>query len=500
MPQWPSSRFFWEEGKDRSGIYADVTIPGAKAGFRMRFIEPGTFWMGSPEDETDRYDNEGPRHEVTLTKGFWMADAPCTQAVYEAVTGQNPSRFKDPDRPVEQVSWSHTLGFIRALNTRVSGAPFFLPSEAQWEYACRATTMAARYGELDGIAWYRGNAGGQTHPVRQKQPNAWGLYDMLGNVWEWCHDGRRTYEKSHAHDPLGPMHEGTERVLRGGSWNNFARHVRAASRLAYEPSFAFDFIGFRISRGQTAPSPARPDPEGQSARKQEGRRGGRRPREADPKPPPDVIISPAGPSPFSDEGHPVDRRRRALLMGGATAVVGVGLVTSGRFCAVTSGPTPAEPPEAAAGGLKSDDEWPGFEGAEKVDRDDDGVYADVMIPGSKAGFRMRFIRSGTFWMGSPEDEVGRYDREGPRHEVTLTKGFWLADVPCTQAVYQAVVGENPSRFKSDDRPVEQVSWHDAQSFLENLNQQFTGGRLSAAERSAVGICVPCGHGHCDVRG
>ena len=219
--------------------------------------------MGSPDNEKGRSEQEGPRHQVTLTQGFWLADAPCTQAVYEAVTGQNPSRFEDADRPVEMVSWDDALGFIRALNDRVSGA-FVLPSEAQWEYACRATTMAARYGALDAIAWYPGNAGDQTHPVRQKQPNAWGLYDMLGNVWEWCQDGAagetdnpewlgRAYGTEAIVDPvLAPSKKHSCRVVRGGSWLVDAQYVRAAYRSASPRVHRFDYLGFRLARGRAA--------------------------------------------------------------------------------------------------------------------------------------------------------------------------------------------------------------------------------------------------------
>ena len=205
----------WEEGRDTFGIYADVIVPGTRAGFRMRWIKPGTFMMGSPEDEKGRWNNEGPQHEVTLTEGFWMADAPCTQAVYEALTGGNPAAFKEADRPVEQVSWNEAQEFLQALNERLPGDPFALPTEAQWEYACRAGTTGARYGELDAIAWY--NNAGYTQPIRQKQPNAWGLYDTLGNVMEWCSDGIRPYTKEAQQDPQGPE-VGDFRVIRGGSW------------------------------------------------------------------------------------------------------------------------------------------------------------------------------------------------------------------------------------------------------------------------------------------
>ena len=245
----------WTEGRDKFGTYADVVIPGTKAKFRMRWIEPGTFVMGSPATEEGRTGEEGPRHKVTLRQGFWMADAECTQAVYEAVMGKNPSFFKGADRPVEQVSWHDVQAFLTKLNARIPGFEARLPTEAEWEYAARARTTKARYGDFDAIAWHWDNSAGETypatHPVKQKQPNAWGLYDMLGNVWEWCADWKGPYDSGHAYDPIGPS-KGVRRVARGGSWFNGAQNVRAAFRLARDPSFR-DFLGFRFVRGRAAP-------------------------------------------------------------------------------------------------------------------------------------------------------------------------------------------------------------------------------------------------------
>ena len=246
-------------GRDEFGIYADVGVPDTQAVFRMRRIEPGTFLMGSPDDDPEATDRERPQHEVTLSEGFWLADAPCTQSVYEAVMGKNPSRFKGDDRPVEQVSWDDTQAFIHALNDRLAGVPFSLPSEAQWEYACRAGTTTARYEELDAIAWHHGNADGQTHAVRQKQPNAWGLYDMLGNAREWCFDTAKGwgalfgYPHGPRTDPVTVGHpEHSSRVVRGGSWSFDAQYVRAAYRYASSREHRNVDLGFRLARGRAA--------------------------------------------------------------------------------------------------------------------------------------------------------------------------------------------------------------------------------------------------------
>nr|MBS0021144.1 formylglycine-generating enzyme family protein [Gammaproteobacteria bacterium] len=220
-------------------------------------------------------------------QGFWLFDTPCTQALWQAVMGKNknPSYFKSPDRPVEQVSWDDVQGFLERINALVPGLDLVLPTEAQWEYACRAGTETALYtgdieimGDanapaLDPIAWYGGNSGvdfelqngvqrtwlhemqypeglAGTHPVKHKQPNAWGLYDMLGNVWEWCADEKRAYQAEGMTDPVGPTGAGFYRVLRGGAWRNGAQFVRCASRLAYVPGYRYNFIGFRCARVQ----------------------------------------------------------------------------------------------------------------------------------------------------------------------------------------------------------------------------------------------------------
>ncbi len=214
----------------------------------MRWIPAGRFWMGSPEDEEGRWNDEGPQHEVELSRGFWLFDTPCTQALWQAVMDTDPSEFKGENRPVEQVSWEDCQDFIRELNQRLPGLELGLPTEAQWEYACRAGTTTARYHEdLDAISWYYNNSGNETHDVGLKRPNAWGLYDMLGNVDEWCYDDMRNYYSTAAVDPIGSAESGAERVFRGGSWFDSARFVRAAFRLAYEPGYRHGFLGFRCS-------------------------------------------------------------------------------------------------------------------------------------------------------------------------------------------------------------------------------------------------------------
>ncbi len=214
---------------------------------------------------------KGPQHQVTISNGFWLFDTPVTQALWLAVTGENPSKFQSADlpssgRPVEQVSWNDCQDFLQEINRKLPGLDLTLPAEAQWEYACRAGSSTALYtgpieivddmaSALDPIAWYSKNSGGETHPVGQKQPNDWGLYDMLGNVWEWVtdpwhgdYDGApedgRVWEDEETEKPGG------DRVIRGGSWDGEARYCRSACRGGSEPGSRSDSLGFRCVRVQ----------------------------------------------------------------------------------------------------------------------------------------------------------------------------------------------------------------------------------------------------------
>jgi len=254
-PRWASG---W--GQDQYGVF--VTFAVGHAEQRLRWIRPGSFEIGSPEDEEGRRSNESLPHLVTIPEGFWLGDTPVTQAMWEAVMGDNPSRFKGARRPVENVTWEDCQRFCARLDERVRSFGARLPREAEWEYACRAQTTTARYSDvlkadgrpatLDDIAWYRKNSGRETHPVGQKLANAWGLHDTLGNVWEWCMDSMRDYSSEPQRDP-GSHASGTageDRVFRGGSWSVEARRVRAACRLAYEPGYRFGDLGLRLARDQ----------------------------------------------------------------------------------------------------------------------------------------------------------------------------------------------------------------------------------------------------------
>jgi formylglycine-generating enzyme required for sulfatase activity len=231
------------------------------------YIQPGTFTMGSPTSELGRGGNE-TQHTVTLTKGYWLGKYEVTQAQWKAVMGSNPSYWKGDNLPVEQVSWNDIMGSEgfcakltaaeKAAGRLPEGYAYTLPTEAQWEYACRAgTTTALNSGKnltqeyyncpnLNEVGWYTSNSSSKTHVVGQKLPNAWGLYDMHGNVWEWCKDRYGTYPTGAVSDPTGPS-VGFYRVFRGGGWGSNAGGWRSAFRGYYYPYYSHDSNGFRLA-------------------------------------------------------------------------------------------------------------------------------------------------------------------------------------------------------------------------------------------------------------
>ena len=216
----------------------------------MCWISAGEFVMGNSND------SDATPHPVKLTQGFWLSQTEVTQAQWRAVMGNNPSPFVVDDLPVESVSWNdicgneaRTGGFLGKLNQlQANGGRFDLPTEAQWEYACRAGNTGDDEGDLGEKAWYSDNSDSKTHPVGQKQANAWGLHDMQGNVWEWCADWKADYPTSAVIDPTGPA-SGSGRVRRGGSWNYDANYCRVAYRNDNNPSYTNSIIGFRVARG-----------------------------------------------------------------------------------------------------------------------------------------------------------------------------------------------------------------------------------------------------------
>ena len=230
-----------------SGNVDSITVNGVT--FKMVKIEGGTFMMGAPSSDAEAYSNELPQHCVTLSE-YYIAETEVTQALWQAVMGSNPSHFKFPDRPVEEISWNDCKTFIEKLN-QLTDKQFRLPTEAEWEYAARGGGNSHGYkfsgsDNVDDVAWYTDNCGGETHAVKTKAANELGLYDMTGNVLEWCSDWMAAYSADTVTNPQGPA-AGFKRVLRGGSLYNDARRLRVTRRSEYNPTFTDYSVGFRLA-------------------------------------------------------------------------------------------------------------------------------------------------------------------------------------------------------------------------------------------------------------
>jgi formylglycine-generating enzyme required for sulfatase activity len=235
-----------------SALVAEKTYTNS-IGMEFVLIPAGSFTMGADKNFEDASDDETPQHRVSISKPFYLGKYEVTQAQWTAVMGNNPSKFKDRSNPVEQVSWNDVQAFIRRLNQQEGHNHYRLPTEAEWEYATRAgSTGAYSFGDdadsLGRYAWYSDNSGDKRYPVGQKEPNAWGLHDMHGNVWEWVQDwyGERYYSNSPGSDPKGPS-SGSRRVERGGCWCGSAKFCRSAYRNRVTPDYRHGSLGFRLA-------------------------------------------------------------------------------------------------------------------------------------------------------------------------------------------------------------------------------------------------------------
>ena len=373
------------------------------------------FWMGSPESEQGRSDNE-LLHQVTITKGFWMSETEVTQGLWKEIMGDDPSRSRfGDDYPVEWVSWNQCQTFISKLNLMApSGWHFALPSEAQWEYACRAGTKTVfswgnccngNRANCDGDFPYgtftKGPRRWKTTPVRSFVANAWGIYDMHGNVSEWCSDWFSRYSIRDVTDPTGPS-SGTRRVLRGGSTVYGPHWCRSASRGAADPNRYNAHWGFRILL--------------ESAQNLKNVQFT------------DTPSSKVSGKTLLNESHIAGDRTVVLITGAHQDTVEFAL----RWCPATT-----------------DDAWKRISNGKDF-----------------------------FLMGSPLSEVER-DRDETQHKVILTNGFWMGETEITQGQWSSVMRDNPSSFYAagENYPVECVSWNDCQAFLNKLNESAPTGWL-----------------------
>ena len=218
----------------------------------MVYVEGGTFTMGATSEQKKPDDDEKPTHRVSLSS-FYIGKYEVTQALWKAVMGSNPSRFEGDNLPVERVSWNDCQTFLRKLNA-MTGKNFRLPTEAEWEFSARGGNLSRGYQysgskKIDDVAWYRNNSGSKTHNVGTKAPNELGIYDMSGNVWEWCQDWYGDYHGYSQTNPTGPS-SGSSRVFRGGSWNGRARFCRVACRNDFTPDYGGNALGFRLALSQ----------------------------------------------------------------------------------------------------------------------------------------------------------------------------------------------------------------------------------------------------------
>ena len=239
-----------DEKGDGTPKFQNQTITVDGVSFKMIAVEGGTFLMGSPESDTEAYDDEKPQHEVTLSN-YYIGETEVTQELWETVMGSNPSYFVGANLPVQNVSWDDCQAFIGKLNAQ-TGKTFRLPTEAEWEYAARGGKKSKGYtysgsNTIDDVAWYSDNSGEITHEVSTKQANELGIYDMTGNVVEWCQDwyGETYYEEISTTDPQGPA-SGTDRVLRGGSKMSDEEYCRVAYRGYNYPNYRNNNRGLRL--------------------------------------------------------------------------------------------------------------------------------------------------------------------------------------------------------------------------------------------------------------
>ena len=246
LPEEPGSG----DEDENLGIAPTFKVNGVS--FTMIAVEGGAFKMGATSEQGgDAYSDEKPVHNVTLSD-YYIGETEVTQELWEVVMGSNPSYSKGNKKPVEQVSWNDCQEFIKKLN-RLTGKNFRLPTEAEWEYAARGGNKSKGYkysgsNTIDNVAWYTDNSGSKTQDVKTKQANELGVYDMSGNVWEWCHDWYSSdyYSNSSANNPTGPAF-GSNRVLRGGGWYNSAGVCRVSRRSHDDPDDRFNHYGFRLA-------------------------------------------------------------------------------------------------------------------------------------------------------------------------------------------------------------------------------------------------------------
>ena len=409
--------------------YLGVPVEMTNAiGMKLVLIPPGEFMMGDDGDNDAK-----PAHRVIITKPFYLGKYEVTQEEWEAVMRLNPSEFKGPKNPVEHVRWEHCQVFLKKLGEKcgVAEGSYRLPIEVQWEYACRAgSTGVWCFGdtevELDDYGWYQENSEKKTHPVGEKKANAWGLYDVHGNVFEWCADwfDKDYYKASPGSDPTGPS-SGSVRVRRGGSWYDNAKWCRSADRSRWDRGYRPDDLGFRVLQVLADKPTERATP----------------------------------PRPTATPSKVTDSSAIAPAITGAQAATGTQpspfVGPDGKWKLPPGAPAPAIAPFDATKAKEHQEAW--------------AKHLGVPVEQTNSiGMKLVLIPPGEFTMGAGDQA----------HRVTITKPFCLGKYEVTQEEWERVMVNNPSKFKGVKNPVESVSWEDCQVFLKKLGQ-----KCSAAEGS-----------------
>ncbi|MDR2149612.1 MAG: SUMF1/EgtB/PvdO family nonheme iron enzyme [Spirochaetaceae bacterium] len=427
-----------------SGIWGEVSFilpPPEKTPAGFVLIPAGTFIMGSPPSEAGRYTDEGPQHSVTISRPFYIGATEVTQNEWEQIMDANPSRFKGDDLPVENVSWYDVIDYCIKRSEREELIPAYtkrgntitwnknangyrLPTEAEWEYAARAgttgpfstgDTITTDQANYNGYYPYTGEKGlyrTQTTPVKTFEANPWGLFDVHGNVWEWCWDWHGFYPRDTQLMLIDPLNNksASYRIYRGGSWGSSGANIRSANRSnkgEYTPSTRNSYIGFRL----VLPVPLKlVEQESEQEKPQ---------------------ITPV-------QEHKQQESQPQIVKAEPELRV----------------PQEPEPNSGAA-------------------------EPEETAPAIPSELHFLLIEAGTFVMGSPDYEEGRYKDEGPQHQVTISRPFYMSTTEINQREWMEIMETNPSQFKGDDLPVEQVSWFDAleycnrRSALEDLNPVYT---------------------------
>jgi formylglycine-generating enzyme required for sulfatase activity len=438
----------FSESVNQSDVFLNAYGAGTSktvSGIEFVWIPSGSFTMGSPSGEVSRGDDEGPQHKATFSKGFWMGKYEVTQSQWQSVMGSNPSKFSGSNKPVEQVSWDDCQSFLSKINSGSGSGSFSLPTEAQWEYACRAgTTTPFSYGgnittsqvNYNGNFPYNGASKGtyreKVTAVGSFSPNRWGLYDMHGNVYEWCGDKRHdNYAGAPGDGSCWNTGTSSYRVFRGGGWISHAQLCRSASRFRGPTDLRSSYLGLRLVFSETL-------------KKAKGTIS--------------VVTQPAG-AKVKLNGFILSKEKQKNLEkepGPHTLTVSCsGYMTQTKKIVL------------AAGEFKT----------ERVVLEKSGPESGKPFK-SKTGIEFVWIPSGSFTMGSPSGEVSRSDGEGPQHKETFKKGFWMGKYEVTQSQWQSVMGSNPSKFRASNNPVDSVSWEDCLTFISKLNEVVDSGKFA----------------------